>query len=108
MTIIEFSDFECPFCARWHFDTKGQIEEQYIKTGKVKLVYMHYPLSFHPQAMPAALASECAYERGKFWEFHDLIFENQDVLGDSNYRKWALSLGLDMQQFDVCYEWQKV
>ena len=107
VTIIEFSDFECPFCARWYIDTKSQIDEQYIKMGKVKLVYMHYPLSFHPQAEPAALASECAYEQGKFWEFHDLIFENQRVISDANYKKWAADLGLDQAQFDDCYDSKK-
>ena len=107
VTIIEFSDFECPFCARWYTETKGQIEEQYIKMGKVKLVFMHYPLSFHPQAEPAALASECAYEQGKFWEFHDLIFENQRVISDANYKKWAADLGLDQAQFDDCYDSKK-
>ena len=107
VTIIEFSDFECPFCAKWNLETKGQIEEQYINTGKVKLVYMHYPLSFHPQAEPAALASECAYEQGKFWEFHDLIFENQRVISDANYKKWAADLGLDQAQFDDCYDSKK-
>ena len=107
VTIIEFSDFECPFCARWYTNTKGQLDEQYIKTGKVKLVYMHYPLNFHPQAMPAALASECAYEQGKFWEFHDLIFENQQAIGEANYKKWAGELGLDQGQFDDCYDSRK-
>ena len=107
VTLIEFSDFQCPYCANWHFDTKGQIEEQYIKTGKVKLVYMHHPISSHSQAEPAALASECAKEQGKFWEFHDLIFENQRAIGVANYKKWASDLGLNQQQFDDCYDRKK-
>ena len=104
VTIIEFSDFECPFCTRWYTETKGQLEEQYINTGKVKLVYMHYPLNFHPEAVPAALASECAYEQGKFWEYHDLIFENPGSLGTASYKRWAGDLGLDQEQFDECYD----
>ena len=104
VTIVEFSDFQCPFCARWYAETKGQLEEQYINTGKVKLVYMHYPLNFHPEAVPAALASECAYEQGKFWEYHDLIFENPGSLGTASYKRWAGDLGLDQEQFDECYD----
>ena len=107
VTLIEFSDFQCPYCANWHFDTKGRIEEQYIKTGKVKLVYMHHPIRAHSQAEPAALASECANEQGKFWEFHDLIFENQRAIGAANYKKWASDLGLNQQQFDDCYDSKK-
>ena len=107
VTVVEFSDFECPFCRRWYEDSKGRLEREYIDTGKVKLVYMHFPLSFHPEAMPAALASECAYEQGKFWEFHDLIFENQQVIGEANYKKWAGELGLDQGQFDDCYDSRK-
>ena len=107
VTIIEFSDFECPYCASWYSETKGQLDEEYINSGKVKLVYMHYPLPFHPQAEPAALASECAYEQGKFWEFHDLIFENQRTLGEANYKKWAGELSLDQGQFDDCYDSEK-
>ena len=107
VTIIEFSDFECPFCAKWYTETKSQIDEQYIEAGQVKLVYMHYPLDFHPQAEPAALASECANEQGKFWEFHDLIFENPSTLGTATYKQWASDLSLDQQQFDDCYDSKK-
>lgn len=78
VTIIEYSDFECPFCARFYTDSFGQIEKNYIDTGKVKFVYRHFPLSFHPNAQKAAEAVECAGKVGgaeKFWEMHDLLFE---------------------------------
>src|SRR3989344_5210701 len=66
--IIEFSDFQCPFCARFYSDTLPQIQKEYIDTGKVKFVYRDFPLSsIHPQATPAAEAAECAKEQGKFW-----------------------------------------
>lgn len=105
VTLIEFSDFQCPFCSRFYTQTLSQIEEEYVDTGKVKFVYKHFPLdSIHPQATPAALASECAKEQGKFWEYHDKLFENQRSLGDSNYKQWAADLNLDTGQFDECYD----
>lgn len=75
ITVIEYSDFQCPFCAR-SYPTMGQVLKDYA--GKVKLVYKHFPLnSIHPKAQKAAEASECAKDQGKFWEFHDKLFENQ-------------------------------
>lgn len=75
--IIEFSDFECPFCRRYFTETFPQIKKDYIDTGKVIMYYRHYPLPFHPLAQPFAIASECANEQDKFWEFHDKIFKEQ-------------------------------
>lgn len=77
VTIVEFSDFECPFCNRFFKDTLPQIKKDYVDTGKTVLYYRHFPLGFHPLAKPFAIASECANEQGKFWEFHDKIFEEQ-------------------------------
>ncbi|OGH14525.1 MAG: hypothetical protein A2687_05700 [Candidatus Levybacteria bacterium RIFCSPHIGHO2_01_FULL_38_26] len=77
VTIVEFSDFECPFCRQFFTGTFPQIKSEYIDTGKVVMYYRHYPLPFHPLAQPFALASECANEQGKFWEFHDKIFQEQ-------------------------------
>src|SRR3989344_4465459 len=67
VTIVEWSDFECPFCARFFEQTLPSIEEEYIKTGKVKLIYRDFPLSFHTNAQKAAEAAECAGEQGKYW-----------------------------------------
>src|SRR3989338_3231464 len=77
VTIIEFSDFQCPYCAKFHFETFSQIYEKYIKSGKVKFAYRHFPLSFHQNAQKAAEASECAREQEKFWEYADKLFSNQ-------------------------------
>src|SRR3989344_6166493 len=77
VTLIEFSDFECPFCRNFYKDTELSIRKEYVDTGKVKMLYRHYPLPFHPSAMPFAIASECANEQGKFWEMHDKIFTSQ-------------------------------
>ena len=85
-------------------DTLPLIEKEYIDTGKVKLVYMHFPLGFHPNAQKAAEASECAGEQGKFWEMHDKIFENQAIMSVSNYKIWAKSFGLNSEEFDFCLD----
>src|SRR3989338_10732545 len=106
--IIEFSDFQCPFCSRWYSDALPQIQKEYIDTGKVKLVYRDFPLSsIHPQATPAAEAAECAKEQGKFWEFHDKIFQNQAAMNDASYKQWAQELGLNTQQFNDCVDKRK-
>tara|TARA_B100000315_G_C14594679_1_gene598082 strand:- start:8890 stop:9654 length:765 start_codon:yes stop_codon:yes gene_type:complete len=108
VTIIEFSDFQCTFCSVFYSQTLPQIEEEYVNTGKVKFVYKHFPLdNIHPQATPAALASECAQEQGKFWEFHNTIFENQQSLSDASYKQWAVDLSLDTEKFNDCYDTQK-
>lgn len=77
VVIIEFSDFECPYCNRFFKETLPQIKKEYIDTGKVVLYYRHYPLPFHPSATPMAIASECANDQGKFWEMHDKMFKEQ-------------------------------
>ncbi|NOZ81244.1 MAG: thioredoxin domain-containing protein [DPANN group archaeon] len=95
VTIVEFSDYQCPYCERFYSQTLGQIEKNYIDTGKVKLVYRDFPLSFHPHAEKAAEAAECAGEQGKYWEMHNKLFDNQESLGVDNYKKWAGDIGLD-------------
>jgi len=102
VTIIEFGDFQCPYCGRFFSDTLPSIEQKYIQTGKVKMVYRDFPLSFHPEAQPAAEASECADEQGKFWEFHNKIFENQQSMGAASYKQWASEIGLNVNQFNSC------
>lgn len=112
LTIVEFSDFQCPFCAKFHAQTLPLINENYIKTGKVKFVYRDFPITgIHPNALPAALASECADDQGKFWQYHDLIFENQknwqnlEIIQSTNvFKKYAIDLGLDSSEFDSCLD----
>ncbi len=100
VTIIEYSDFECPYCERFH-PTMLEVMEKY--DGKVRWVFRHFPLSFHPNAKPAALAAECAADQGKFWEFADKLFENRETLGDDLYTKLATDLGLNVATFGDCY-----
>lgn len=99
ITIVEYSDFECPFCQR-HHPTMQQLVDEY--KGKVNWVYRHFPLSFHPNAEPAAIASECAAEIGgndAFWKFTDKVFETQ---GEWNYESYAKDIGLDAAKFKEC------
>jgi len=104
VTIVEWSDFECPFCARFYRDTMGQIEKEYIDTGKVKIVFRDFPLSFHQQAQKAAEAAECSGEQGQFWEMHDKLFEEGVTGGVSSFKQYASELGLDTAKFDSCLD----
>ncbi len=101
VTIIEFSDFECPFCKRM-VETLKQIHNNY--KDKVKIVYKHFPLSIHKNAFIAAEASMCAHEQGKFWEMHDKMFEDQANLSKDALISKAESLGLDSNKFKQCLE----
>ena len=107
VTIIEFSEYQCPFCKKYVDETYQKIMEEYVDTGKVRYIFRDFPLGFHPNAKPAAIASECAHEQGKFWEYHDLLFENQNSLNLENYKKWAVDLGLDTEQFNGCLDSEK-
>ncbi|MFA6888018.1 MAG: thioredoxin domain-containing protein, partial [Candidatus Woesearchaeota archaeon] len=76
VTIIEYSDFQCPYCKRFYEQSLSSIETNYVETGKVKIIFRHFPLSFHQNALTAAEAVECAGEQDKFWEMHDKLFES--------------------------------
>ncbi|MBP6098823.1 MAG: DsbA family protein [Candidatus Levybacteria bacterium] len=110
VTIVEFSDFECPFCGRFYTDTLPSLLKDYIDTGKVKLYYRHFPLAFHPQAKPLANVAECANEQDKFWEMHDKIFENNATVSSSTmdtFKGWAADLGLNTSKFNDCVDSSK-
>ena len=99
ITIIEFSDFQCPFCARFHVQTLPSIYEEYIDQGKVKLVFRDFPIqSIHPNALPASIAAECANDQGKFKEMHDKLFENQN---DWNKQETTVALSMFIQYADA-------
>ncbi len=98
VTIMEISDFQCPFCSKVG-PTLKQIAEAYPKD--VAVVWKNNPLSFHAQATPAALAAMAAGKQGKFWEMHDKVFANQQSLNDESFKKWAGELGLDAAKFDA-------
>jgi protein-disulfide isomerase len=108
VTIVEFSDLQCPFCKSFADQTLPQIKKDYIDTGKVKLIYRHYPLrSLHPFAYQSALASECAKEQGKFWEFHDETYKNQATLSSDSIKQFAKTIGLNTAKFNACLDSEK-
>ena len=104
ITIVEWSDYECPFCVRFYSETFKQIDEKYIKTGKVKFVYRDFPLSFHQQAQKSAEAAECAGEQGKYYNMHDLLFERGVAGGVASFKSYAKEIGLDTVKFNTCLD----
>jgi len=100
VTIVEFSDFQCPYCGRVT-PTLAKLLEEY--PDQVRIVYKHLPLSFHKDALPAAKAAVAARRQGKFWEMHDALFQNQHSLGDETYLEIARDLGLDIERFEQDY-----
>ncbi len=96
ITLVEFSDYQCPFCSRGH-NTVTEMEKAY--EGKIRVVMKQNPLSFHPQAKPAALAAMAAGEQGKYWEFHSKLFADQQALNPDTYEKYAKELGLNMDKW---------
>ena len=105
VTLVVFSDFQCPFCARAE-ETLGQVQKAY--GDKVRIAWKHQPLSIHANAFPAAVASEAAREQGKFWEMHDRMFANQTALSAEAYERWASELGLDLDRFRRSLKDQKL
>ena len=133
VTVVEFSDFQCPFCSRFFQQTLPLIEENYIDTGKIKFVYKDLPLdslhpnaraahsaamcaalpldSLHPNARAAHIAAECADEQGKFWEYHDVLFEKQPQWSNlassklqNKFTKFATDMGLQAASFESCMQ----
>ena len=96
ITLIEFSDFQCPYCSR----AKGTVDEL-LKTYKddLQVAFRNYPLPFHNNAMPAAIAAQAAAEQGKFWQMYDKLFANQQALSPADFEKYAAEIGLDMAKF---------
>ncbi len=101
ITIVEFSDFQCPFCSRV-VPTMKQLQKDY--PGKIRFAFRQNPLPFHKDATSAAKASLAAHDQGKFWGMHDLLFENQKDLSDENIRKLAKQIGLNMAQFEKAWK----
>jgi len=111
VTLIEYSDFQCPFCGRFYSETEPQIRDAYVKTGKVKIVYRH--LAFlGPESVEAAKASECAKDQGKFWAYHDELFKTEIKDGQEHngnldkdlFVKLAGTVGLNVSAFTQCYD----
>jgi protein-disulfide isomerase len=108
VVLVEFSDFQCPFCGRFSRDTIPQVQTDYVDTGKIKYVFADFPLeTIHPYAFKAAEAASCAGEQGEFWKMHDHLFANQAALKPEDLSKYAETLGLDKSKFQQCLDTQK-
>ncbi len=106
ITIIEFSDYECPFCRRWHQEVLPQIQAKY--GDQVRHVYRDFPLySIHPNAGPAAEAANCAGDQDRYWEFSDRLFSGERALGRETYETFARDLDLDLATFTQCLDDQR-
>ena len=102
VSIIEFTDLQCPYCAQFATQTFPRIRHNYIDTGKVRLATRDLPLPFHPFAIPAAVAARCAGEQGKFWEYREALFAAQSRLDAEPYDELARQFELDLARFDGC------
>jgi protein-disulfide isomerase len=105
LTLVEFTDYQCPFCSRHYRDTMPQIIKEYVDTGKVKYVLREFPLeSIHPLAFKASEAAQCAGEQGKYWEMHDRLFANQNALAATQLPGHAEAVGVDAGKFKSCLD----
>jgi len=103
VTMVEFADYQCPFCARHFRETFSLIEKDYLRTGKVKYAFFDFPLEHsHPQAFQAAVAAYCAGEEGKYWEMHARLFTHQQELLEKDLLHHAQAIGLDPSKFERC------
>jgi protein-disulfide isomerase len=107
LTIVEFTDFQCPYCQRFHVNTFAELKRDYIDTGKVRFVSRDLPLDFHPNAMQAAEAGRCAGEQGQFWAMRDRMNANPDKLDMGSLVSWAQDLKMNVNGFRACVEGQK-
>lgn len=109
--VVEWSDYQCPFCGRFFNETEPQIIEEYVNTGKVQFAYRDFAF-LGPESIAAAVAGRCANEQGKFWEYHDALFEaqngeNQGTFEDASLKSIAANLGLNTGQFNSCLDSRK-
>jgi protein-disulfide isomerase len=105
VTLVEYSDYQCPFCNRHHVNTMPELIKNYVDTGKVKFVMREFPLtSLHPRAVAASLAALCSGDQGKYWEMQDVLFKNQRQMDDAQIRSYAESIGLDTDSFVACMD----
>jgi protein-disulfide isomerase len=102
LALVEFSDYQCPYCARFHAIVLPRLKSEYIDTGKLRLLFKDLPLSMHREALPAARAARCASAQGKFWPMNEALFANQRRLGPDLYDRLARGLALDVEAFTAC------
>ena len=101
------SDFQCPYCRQWHAETFESVRREYVRTGKVRMAYINYPLTSHEQAWPSATAAMCASEQDRFWQYHDALFHSQDKWATAQtpaavFDSLAQAVGVEMKQWRAC------
>jgi len=107
--VIVVSDFQCPYCKQWHHETYPALRDEFVKTGKVRVAYVNFPLAQHAQAWPSAEAAMCAGAQGKFWQMHDAIFRTQEKWASAPspaavFDSLARSTGVDLARWRQCVE----
>jgi protein-disulfide isomerase len=112
LTIVTFSDYQCPFCRNFYINILPELKKNYINTGKIKYVYRDYPLKIHKFAINAAMAANCSGEQGKYWEMHDKLYENQEKwnkVKNANdiFKQYSVELGLNTYMFNECLDSEK-
>jgi protein-disulfide isomerase len=100
--VIEFTDLQCPYCARFARDTWPLLRARYVDTGRIRFATRDLPLPFHEFAVPAAVAARCAGQQGKFWEYREALFRDPSTLGQARYAALADTFGLDTVRFEAC------
>lgn len=104
VTVLEFSDYQCPFCGRYARDTQPELDRAYVATGQVRYLFLDLPLPMHKEAPKAAEAAHCAGDQGKYWEMHDTLFAEQKALAPGQLKAHAAALGLDSATFAECLD----
>lgn len=111
VTIVEYADFQCPFCGKFHKEVKEGLIKDYIEKGQVRFIYRDFAF-LGEESIKSALASRCAHDQGKFWEYHDYLYthqngENRGAFSNENLKSFAVTLGLDKKSFDQCFDSNK-
>ena len=107
IAIVEFADYQCPYCRAFHVGTLPKLHEGYVETGKVRYFYRDFPLSMHEHAFSAAVAAQCAGDQGRYWQMQELLYAEQARLGEDLYEELATELNLDANRFKACLRSEK-
>lgn len=111
VTIVEYADFQCPFCGKFYTEVKEGLIKDYIEKGQVRFIYRDFAF-LGEESIKSALAGRCAHDQGKFWEYHDYLYthqngENRGAFNNENLKSFAVTLGLDKKSFDQCFDSNK-
>lgn len=104
VTLVEFTDYQCPYCHKFHEQSWPEIKKNYVDTGKVRFIVRDLPLDFHEQALPAALAARCAGEQDRYWPMYEALLGQKDALTRESTRRLAIAAGVNVPTFDACMQ----